>query len=108
MKKLYHHVICLFHILRYVVVGLQHSGEELRSAPLRSRVQSLVGSEFRPGLKKLSCLSSFSKHRLRPGPAMARCVALTWLSRGLRRPLCKGGEGFNSFLDLHEKTFLLN
>jgi hypothetical protein len=28
--------------------GLQRSGEELRSAPLRSRVQSPVGSKFHP------------------------------------------------------------
>jgi hypothetical protein len=32
---------------------------------------------------------------------------MTQLSHGLRRPLCKGGEGFGGFLGLCEKTFLL-
>jgi hypothetical protein len=86
---------------------LQRSGEELRSAPLRSRVQSPVGSEFRPGLKKLPRLSSFAKHRLRPGPATARCVALTRLSRGLRRPLCKGERGSGVFSVYVRRPFFL-
>jgi hypothetical protein len=29
-------------------------------------------------------------------------------SHGLRRPLYKGGDEFRGFLDLHEKTFILN
>jgi hypothetical protein len=55
------------------------------------------GSEFCPGLKKNPRLSSFSKHRLRPGPVVVMVPAPTRHSHGLRRPLCKRGRGLGVF-----------